>query len=202
MSRLREFVKSLLAGMMISIGGTVYLSCDNKYVGALFFCTGLIAVVMLGFNLYTGKVGYILQNGKAFFADTLLSVVGNCAACLACGLVRAPVGSVVQMCEAKLSKGLWTVFADAVFCGILIFVCVDIWKKYKRLIGVLVCVPTFILSGFEHSVADMFYFANARIFTAQSALFILIVLLGNAVGGLLIPVLMSFADKKDEKQAP
>ena len=103
MSRLREFVKSLLAGMMISIGGTVYLSCDNKYVGALFFCTGLIAVVMLGFNLYTGKVGYILQNGKVFFADTLLSVVGNCAACLACGLVRAPVAAVYR-CARQSSQ--------------------------------------------------------------------------------------------------
>ena len=31
MERLAEFVKSVLAGVMISIGGFVFLSCDNKY---------------------------------------------------------------------------------------------------------------------------------------------------------------------------
>ena len=32
----------LCAGVLISIGGTVFLSCDNKYVGAVLFSVALV----------------------------------------------------------------------------------------------------------------------------------------------------------------
>ena len=64
MKRLSEFIKAILAGAAISIGGIVFLSCDVKYVGAFLFSTGLVTVCMFGFNLYTGKIGYVLENDK------------------------------------------------------------------------------------------------------------------------------------------
>lgn len=191
MKRLAEFLKSILAGVMISMGGIVFLSCDNKYVGALLFSTGLLTVVMFGFNLYTGKVGYIFQNDKAFLLDTVLSIFGNLMGCIAVGLARPSVGNVVDICASKLDKTLLAAGIDAVFCGILIFVCVDIFKKTKNPLGIFFCIPTFILCGFEHSVADMFYFINARAVSLDAVIFIAVVVLGNAVGGLLIPVVMS-----------
>ena len=187
MTRLYEFIKSIAAGIMISIGGMVFLSCDNRYVGALLFSTGLISVVLFGFNLYTGRIGYVLKNDRIFFIDTLLSILGNAVGCLV-GLLRSPIGNVSEICENKLAKPLPQVFIDAVFCGILIYVCVEIYKKYGKLIGIVFCIPTFILCGFEHSIADMFYLFNARVFTPYALLFVVIVILGNALGGLLFPL--------------
>lgn len=187
MARLYEFVKSISAGIMISIGGMVFLSCDNRYVGALLFSTGLISVVLFGFNLYTGRIGYVLKNDRVFFTDTLLSILGNAIGCLI-GLLRSPIGNVAKTCSDKLAKPLPQVFIDAVFCGILIYVCVEIYKKHSKLIGIVFCIPTFILCGFEHSVADMFYLINARVFTPYALLFVVIVILGNALGGLLFPL--------------
>lgn len=195
MDRVTGFIKAVLAGIMISIGGAVYLSCDNKYVGAFFFSVGLVTVVMFGLYLYTGRIGYVLDNDKLFFADTALSVLGNLTGCLILGLAKAPIGSVVTLAENKLNKGPVSVFVDAVLCGILIFICVDIYKKKNTVIGILLCIPAFILAGFEHSVADMFYFINARVLTVKSVIFILIVILGNAVGGLLFPVLFRIKKK-------
>lgn len=195
MVRLWEFIKSIFAGVAISIGGMIYLSCDNKYVGALLFSTGLISVVMLGFNLYTGRIGYVLKNDKIFLLDTVLSIFGNLVGCIICGLLKSNIGNVAAICSAKLSKPLINVFVDAVFCGILIFLCVDIYKKHKNVIGIIFCIPTFILCGFEHSVADMFYFVNAGIFSFTAVLFIIIVILGNAVGGLFIPFLSLIESK-------
>ena len=195
MARLYEFIKSIAAGIMISIGGMVFLSCDNRYVGALLFSTGLISVVLFGFNLYTGRIGYVLKNDRIFFIDTLLSILGNAVGCLI-GLLRAPIGNVAKICEDKLAKPLPQVFIDAVFCGILIFVCVEIYKKYGKLIGIVFCIPTFILCGFEHSIADMFYLFNARVFTPYALLFVAIVILGNALGGLLFPLLDKLKPKK------
>ena len=59
MKKLNDFLMAVLAGAAISIGGTVFLSLDNKVLGALFFCVGLFMVCTLGLNLYTGKVCYL-----------------------------------------------------------------------------------------------------------------------------------------------
>jgi len=59
MKKLNDFLMAVLAGAVISIGGTVFLSLENKVLGSLFFCIGLFMVCTLGLNLYTGKVCYL-----------------------------------------------------------------------------------------------------------------------------------------------
>ena len=53
---LRFIVSSILAGMCIAIGGTVFLSLENKVIGASLFSIGLFFIVMRQLNLYTGKL--------------------------------------------------------------------------------------------------------------------------------------------------
>lgn len=180
-------VRGILAGLMISIGGYVFLGCENRVVGALFFTVGLITITLFGFDLYTGKVGYWLSQSGAERGQTLLSLPCNAIGCLLAGLARQPAGAVLALCEARLAKAPLTLLVDGVFCGILIFICVEIYKTRGTVLGILICIPTFILCGFEHSVADIFYFANARIFSGQAVVVVLLVALGNALGALLIP---------------
>lgn len=180
-------VRGILAGLMISIGGYVFLGCENRVVGALFFTVGLITITLFGFDLYTGKVGYWLSQSGAERGQTLLSLPCNAIGCLLAGLARQPAGAVLALCEARLAKAPLTLLVDGVFCGILIFICVEIYKTRGTVLGILICIPTFILCGFEHSVADIFYFANARIFSGQAVVVVLLVALGNAIGALLIP---------------
>ncbi len=196
MSRLSELLKSVLAGIMVSMGGIAYLSCDNKYIGSLLFSVGLMTIVIFGFNLYTGKIGYILSQNKTFLIDTCLSIFGNLAGCLIVGLLKSPVGNVITICEGKLNKPFLPCLLDAVLCGILIFVCVDMYKKRNTLIGIFICIPAFILCGFEHSIADMFYVINARMFTPKALLLICTAIIGNAIGGLLIPVMQKIYTPK------
>lgn len=61
MVRVAQFIKSILAGVMISIGGSVFLSCENRYIGAIFFSVGLVAVVIFELNLYTGRIGVVFS---------------------------------------------------------------------------------------------------------------------------------------------
>ena len=59
---MNNIIKSILSGILISIGGTVYLSSINSGVpwfGAILFSAGLFTICEYGYNLYTGKVGYI-----------------------------------------------------------------------------------------------------------------------------------------------
>ena len=48
------FLSAVGAGLAISVGGTVYLSLENKIAGALLFTIGLYAIVLNGLYLYTG----------------------------------------------------------------------------------------------------------------------------------------------------
>ena len=52
------------AGLAISIGGTVYLSVEQPVVGSVLFAVGLYAIVLNGLYLYTGKVGYLVEQEK------------------------------------------------------------------------------------------------------------------------------------------
>ena len=40
----RDLIDGVLAGFLVSIGGAVLLSCDNRYAGALLFCIALLTI--------------------------------------------------------------------------------------------------------------------------------------------------------------
>lgn len=195
------FLNSLLAGVFISIGGTVFISLasgGNKIEGAIFFAVALLSICMLGLFLFTGKVGYIVEDhSKNAILSLLCGLGGN--------FIGATVGGVLVsyalpkthdyakvMCNTKLELNLGAIFFLAVMCGILMYTAVHIYKLHKSISGIIFCVPVFILCGFEHSIADMFYFAVAREFSFRYALFIVLVILGNAIGGMLIPFVKKF----------
>ena len=47
----------------------------------------------------------------------------------------------------------------------------------------------FILCGFEHCVANMYYFSIAGAWSMKTLGYVLVMTLGNSVGGVLIPLL-------------
>ena len=57
----------------------------------------------------------------------------------------------------------------------------------------------FILSGFEHSIANMFYFSAAGIFSIEVVIYILVVISGNTVGAILLDLPSVF--KKTQETA-
>lgn len=71
------FLRALLTGVAIAIGGTVYLSCPNKYLGAFLFGTGLFVILTFGFNLFTGKVGYAVENKPTYLGELGIIWLGN-----------------------------------------------------------------------------------------------------------------------------
>lgn len=201
---LKKVINGIFAGILISTGGAVYLSCDNKYVGAVLFSVALLCICYQGYSLYTGKICYIPQkHGKEEFSVLFTGLLGNVLATSVCGYAlryAVPKIGVVALnsCNAKLEQDFFQTFLRAVFCGILIFLAVDIFKKFKTPIGILFCIPVFILSGFEHSVADMFYFAASGIVSFEAFVFIWIVIFGNTFGGMLIPALSLIGGKNND----
>ena len=58
-------------------------------------------------------------------------------------------------------------------------------------------VMVFILCGYEHCVADMFYFTAAGVWSVDTVLRLVVITLGNAVGGVLFPLVRTWLAKPD-----
>ena len=188
-------VNGILAGILIAIGGSVYLACENHYVGAVLFSVALLCICYKGYSLFTGKVGYLPEShDKAAWTVVLTALLGNLIATVLFGYaVRYALphlGDAAQtICEAKLTQTWPQTAIRGVLCGVLMYLAVSIFRDHKTTAAIFFCVPVFILSGFEHSIADLFYFAASGIVSWQAFGFLWCVILSNAAGGVLLPLL-------------
>ena len=82
-------------------------------------------------------------------------------------------------------------------CGILIYLAVELYKKTKSFIPVIMCVMAFILSGAEHSIADAFYLGASQLSLVAFGKLGLIIL-GNAAGSLITRWLQRKAEYLNE----
>lgn len=191
------FGKAVLAGVCIALGGTVYLSVENKIIGSLLFTIGLYAIVLNGLFLYTGKIGYLVveQNKKEYLKILLTTWIGNLVGTGigALAVLQTRISGIAEnvdaICANKLADSPVSIFILAVFCGMLMYIAVDGFKEKGNPLILFMGVSVFILSGFEHCIANMFYFSLAGAWSVKAFLYLLIMTAGNSIGGILIPLI-------------
>lgn len=195
-NNLKILIRAILAGIMISIGGTIYLSLDNKALGAFLFSIGLFSICVNGYNLYTGKIGYVISNKPKYLVELLFTLIGNIIGTVSCGylLSVSRIGTKLKdaanvICEIKLNDNLLSIFVLSIFCGIIMYLAVDMFKKindFGKYVGIFMGITIFILAGFEHCVANMFYFSVANMWSWKTILYVFIMVLGNSVGSIIL----------------
>lgn len=209
--KLNVFVKAIMAGICISIGSWLYISCAYKgnggvFVGALLFPLGLILILNFDFFLYSGKVCYLFEKEEVSISskviDLIISIFGNLIGCVFVAftmrfaflenndVLRQFVENIVSN---KVNHSILEVLILSFFCGMLVFFAVEGFKKIENVFAkhlvVIFCIAAFILSGFEHSIANMFYFLVAASFTWNTLFVGFLVIIGNALGGLFVPMM-------------
>lgn len=203
---LKLIIDGIKAGIMIAIGGSVFLACENRYIGAILFSVALLSICLKGYSLFTGKVGYLPENHsreavKILLCDLLGNIVSTVLLGFAVSFANPALGEAAKViCEAKLSQEALQTFIRAFFCGVLMYMAVSTYREKGTLAGIFFCVPVFILSGFEHSIANMFYFGASGIINLDSVIYLAIVVIGNSVGGMAMPIL-NILGKGDPKNA-
>ena len=180
------FALAILAGIMIGFGGVIYLMCANKMVGALLFSFGLLTIVCQGFALYTGRVGYFREYGWASILTTIVgNFLGTWIVARGFALTRHTV-DIAAVVAPKLDDSSLSVFLLSIGCGAMMYLAVDSFRKSKSWLFVVMPIVIFILSGFEHSIANMFYLSLAGEWGVDALRITAIALVGNAVGSWLL----------------
>ena len=206
MKQWKVFISGMMAGLAISLGGTVFLSVDDKIIGAAAFTVGLFTVCTMGLALYTGRVCYLFENDRAYALDLPVIWLGNLAGTFLTArvLLLTRIAPTLQekaavLCETKLSDDLLSIFILAVFCNLLIYTAVEGFRSNPHELGKYLAlffgVVVFILCGFEHCVANMYYFSAAGAWSARTLLYVIVMTAGNSVGGLLLPLLRRFLSR-------
>lgn len=191
-------IKSILAEIMIAIGGTIYLSLDNKTIGSIFFAIGLFMICTRGLNLFTGKIGYIFENNLKYTLEVIITLIGNfigtftSAYTLKYTRIYSSISFKAEsICNIKLNDTLLSIFILSIFCGILMYLAVNGYKEIKdsgKYLSIFLCVIVFILCSFEHSIANMYYFSIANLWSSNTFLYLFIMILGNSIEGVFIPL--------------
>lgn len=224
-SFLKLLVLGLLAGAFIALAGvgssaasaSIAVPSVAKLVGALIFPVGLTMVLVAGSELFTGNTliiipvlakeatwGGMLRNWVIVYIANLIGSI-----IVAFLMVNAHTPSlysnelaavIVKTAQAKVNLS----FGDAFIRGILanFLVCIAVWISFAakdvagKFWGLFMPIMLFVLCGYEHSIANMYYIP-AGIFAAAEygidpgtlnwgSFFVknlLPVTLGNIVGG-------------------
>lgn len=179
--------KSILAGLLISLAGIVYLNCPDKIVGSLLFSLGLYAVLEYQGKLFTGMIGSV--NSKRSILDCGLALIFNLLTAVCVGLIfRFTLGENLVF-DNIVNQSWYQVLIESCICGSLIHIACTVYKSTKNPLIVVLCVMAFILSGALHSIACGFYIALGNI-SWKAVLYLLLIIIGNSIGALGIRFLI------------
>ena len=183
---------SIVAGMMIAIGGTIYLTLSGLE-GALLFSMGLLTILCLKLELFTGKAG-LLATREITLGKLLEIWIGNFLGSwiFAFLLIMTPKGADLAMRASeivaiRIANGFFVNFIYGIICGMLMFIAVKTWQFTNgNPFYAMMPVGIFIVCGFNHCVADMFYLHMGCLHISDY-LVLIPTTIGNLAGTNIIP---------------
>ena len=193
---INSLLKGIYAGVMIGMGGTIYLSMSNPVIGAILFSIGLLMICVYKMNLYTGMIGYVIENKLNYFITLIFTLVGNLIGTMLTAylVLNTRIANISikakEISMIKIHDNYLSIFILAMFCGMLMYIAVNNYKKGEdsiiKYLSIIICVIVFILCGFEHCIANMYYISLAKVWSLKAILIMLVMIFGNSIGSIVI----------------
>jgi len=186
-SWINTLVLSVLAGAFIALGAQFFTIATTdsgmgygltRLVGGLTFSLGLFLVVVAGAELFTGNnlivmawasrrinSRHLLRNWAIVYAGNFIGALATVALVYASKqweFAGSEVGAnALRVADHKVDLG----FTEAIALGILCngLVCLAVWLAYSarsntdKFLAVIFPITAFVASGFEHSIANMYF---------------------------------------------
>ena len=149
------FIRSILAGICIGLGGAIFIKLGGA-IGACMFAFGLLTIVHFKLPLYTGTAGFIQLNKFKEYKKMFIILFGNIIGCilLSCMNIKGIDGTAII--QSRIDTSYLQCLFNAIGCGLIMTLIVK-GGRDKNLLLILFGIPLFILLGFYHSIADAFY---------------------------------------------
>lgn len=181
---------SILSGFLVGLGVMINTIADNRYVGAMLFSLALLVIIECGLQLYTGKIGFIKTVPAENLAVMLVgNLFGSAIPMLMVATQRPEVlEAMISAADKKFANTVPALFFYGCLCGALMFIAV----YCKKMLITVFCIMVFILSGYEHCIADFPYLLLN--FSMGNVVKYIVIIIGNSVGSIAVHFLM----KKDE----
>ena len=230
----RYLSRAALAGAFIMVGSVIStLSAAwfyaeqpgvSKMLGASTFSFALILIILLGGELFTGTnfvMGISLYENKVNLLGAIriwvFAYLGNFIGIFLLALLIVGSGASRDLFAAylavvvpgKLAGSWYALLLKGIMCNFLVCMGVYAGAKLKsesgKCIAIIAVITTFVLAGFEHSVANMATFSLYALLVPSPNLGGIVwnmiwVTLGNLIGGAVLlglPVWMSAEPNKD-----
>ena len=168
-----EFATVVLTGTYDHVGYGL-----TRLFGGLVFCLGLILVVVAGAELFTGNALIVMAYASRKVSTWQLLrnwgivYAGNFAGAIATAYFlflskqytfeHGAVGATaLNIANAKCGLDFWPALFLGVYCNAL--VCLAVWLCFSartttdRILAIIFPITAFVASGFEHSVANMYF---------------------------------------------
>ena len=180
---LLNFLKGILAGLAIGLGGFLYVMMVHlidgelgKVLGSFLFSIGLFLVCTFYLSLYTGKIGLIFEGKQSleYYISLPIMLIGNAVGAFSLGYLFYFIfnGNAEVLATAKSVAMIRTnlnTFNDYLSCMIKSFLCgTCVYLAVKSFglnrlkpVGILLLVFfvfVFVYTGMQHCIANMFYF--------------------------------------------
>ena len=157
-----NYYKSIVASLLITIVSYCNLLCESHYVGAFIFAFGLIVICKYNLNLFTGQAGYVtIEQIPNFLVTITTNLFYTMFFSVLLSFSTSACLKAREIWVQKSSLEVNALMFSSFFCGVLIYIGVDYYKKHSSIIGLLFAIPIFVLCGFNHAVADTVYFTLA-----------------------------------------
>lgn len=188
--------KSLLSGILVGIGVIINTMSGNKYIGAMLFSLALLSIIECKLKLYTGMIGFFKFSTN--LSELLFVLAFNLLGINLLFIFLMIVGnenilySLKCIGEIKFEQSIFQLFLFSFLCGVLMLIAV----YCKKTIITIFCIMTFILSGFEHCIADYPYFLMN--FTPINLVKFIFIIFGNSIGSITAHKLISNKERNND----
>ena len=227
LSIIKMIILGIAAGFFIAVAAFLSVKCSytienisvNKILSALFFSFGLILVVLMKSELFTGNMLLFIPlfNKKVLFKNVLKNLfivyVSNFIGAIVFSLLifnsykfdNALLDSFTNIALNKINIDFYRLVILGILCNIMVCIAVFLASTSKEIISkifvIIIPVFIFVALGFEHSVANMFYLTIGKLIESSISIKdilisnLLPVTIGNIVGGLIVSLYVYFRDK-------
>ncbi len=209
-----KMVLSFVAGGMIGFGFLAYFYAVRDFgpglgtlIGATLFPVGLIIVLLVGGELITGNmmvVGTSWLNKKVttkemlsnWFVISIGNIVGAVFIAYICsflGMFKGLDEVLLNTTNSKIGQSVMQVFVSGMmanwFVGLAVWLNIVLKDGIGKIVGIWFPIVVFVYFGFQHSVANTFLFAAAKmtigIEISEILLNLSVSYLGNILGALI-----------------